>query len=45
MRATADSPTLIIIDEATLFDIYELDHINKLAKAKGITVLAAGDMD
>lgn len=38
-------PTLIIIDEISKFSEYDVDQINRYAKERGITVIAAGDFD
>ena len=43
--STDNPPSLIIIDEITKFNYFELSLINKYAKAHGITVIVAGDYD
>lgn len=40
-----EAPSLIIIDEISKFNTYELDAIDKYAKQHGITVIVAGDFD
>ena len=45
LKATSTTPSLIIIDEVTKLNHYELEAINNFAKAHGIQVLACGDYD
>lgn len=40
-----DIPSLIIIDEISRFNQYEVDAINEYAQKMGISVIAAGDFD
>lgn len=42
---TSTPPSLIVIDEISKFNNYDLDQIDKFAQKYGITVLAAGDLD
>lgn len=43
--SSIEIPSLIVIDEITKFNTYELDAINEYAQKFGITVIAAGDFD
>lgn len=43
--STDSPPSLIIIDEITKFNHFELNLIDKYAKAHGITVIVMGDYD
>ena len=43
--ATTDIPSLIIIDEVSKFNTYDLDEIEEFAAMHGIAVMAAGDFD
>lgn len=45
IKNTTTSFSLIVIDEISKFNVFELDAINKYAKEHGITVIAAGDFD
>lgn len=42
---TDDVPSIIIIDEISKFNVFELDAIDDYAKKHGITVITAGDYD
>lgn len=44
-ESTENIPSLIVIDEVTKFNNYELDAINDYAKKHGITVILLGDFD
>lgn len=43
--ASGEAPSLVIIDEVTKFNSYELDQIQEYAQKHGITVLTCGDLD
>lgn len=45
VESNENIPSLIVIDEVTKFNNYELDAINDYAKKHGITVIVLGDFD
>lgn len=44
-ESTENVPSLIVIDEVTKFNNYELDAINDYARKHGLTVVVLGDYD
>lgn len=45
IKSTQTPPSLIVIDEISKFNVYDVDQIEKFAKKYGITVIVAGDFD
>lgn len=45
INQTSNPPSLILIDEISQFNSYDIDQIENYAKKYGITVLVAGDFD
>ena len=43
--AVTEVPSLIVIDEISLYDYFELELLNKFAKQHGITILVSGDFN